>query len=328
MSRSRIFPALHLALVIVCSGAFAQQRIPHPEYERMLKAAQLEQRCSREIFLTKHRLNLLNAYDDVNRTGLIGEELTDLTTTIGVVEAKRTAATPDFAAYLVRLLAERGLGKNDTALVTMTGSFPGLNLALLCALETLGIHSLRVASLGSSSFGANQPDMTWIDMEDILFREGLLEQRSDYVTLGGSGDIGGGLNSGVIKKLRRKCARLGYTLIESGNLREQFEERKRLLGMPERFDLLVNVGGNHLMLGIGPEGRELPGGWIDPKSGDWSKTVSSSKGGIVFDFLFAGVPVLNLLHVDEIAEQGGVPIDPRPLPRLGASDVYFVTGTK
>lgn len=314
---------LLLALVLVRDGAVAQT--PHLKYARMLDAAQLEQKCSREIFLTKYRLNLLNEYDDVNRTGLIGEEVTDLTTTIGVVEAKRTAANPDFAAYLVRLLLERGFEKDDTVLVTMTGSFPGLNLAMLCALETLGIHSLRVASLGSSSFGANQLDMTWIDMEDILVREGLLGNRSDYVTLGGSGDIGGGLSESVIKKLRKKCARLGYTLIESGNLREQFEERKRLLGLPERYDLLVNVGGNHLMLGIGPEGRELPGGWIDPESGDWSEMVSSSKGGIVFDFLFAGVPVLNLLHVDEIAEQGGIPVDPQPLPRLGTSSVYFVT---
>lgn len=122
----------------------------------MLAAAQKMQRAEREIYLTKVRLGLVNVDDDINRTGIIGEEYTPLTTTTGYLTAKRTATNPDFAAYLVRLLIEQDLHADDSILVTMTGLFPGMNLALICALEQLQIPCFRVASLGSSSYGANQ----------------------------------------------------------------------------------------------------------------------------------------------------------------------------
>jgi poly-gamma-glutamate system protein len=294
-------------------------------YDHMLAAAQHMQRAERQIYLSKQSLGLVNEKDDVNRTGLVGDEYTPLTTTVGVLSAKRSSTNPDFAAYLTKLLLEQKLSRNDTVLVTMTGSFPGMNLALLCALEELKIPSLRIASLGSSSYGANQLDMTWIDMEDILVREGLLSRRSDYVTLGGTGDIGGGLEDETIEFLRRKCARLGFALIESGNKRAQYEERLSLFGDPNDYALLINAGGNHLMLGTGPEGRELPGGFIKPESSTWQGDVSSTSGGLVFDFLYSGIPVLNLLHVEDIATRAGIPFDPSPLPRLGTSAVYQVS---
>lgn len=311
------------SLVLVVSSS-AQSAKKHADYDLMLAAAQHTQRASREIYLVKHRLGLINQADDVNHTGLVGEEYTPLTTTPGYLIAKRTATNPDFAAYLVRLLREQGLEEKDSVLVTMTGSLPGLDLSLLCALETLKISAFRVASLGASSYGANQLDMTWIDVEDILVREGLLKHRSDIVTLGGTGDIGGGLSQETREALRLKCARLGYPLLESGNTRDQYEERLQLLGDPRSYSLLINVGGNHLMLGTGPEGRELPGGFISPDSDSWQRDVSTSTGGVVFDFLHAGVPVLNLLHVEELAQQAGIPVDPTPLPRLGTSPVFFV----
>ncbi|MFC2158926.1 poly-gamma-glutamate system protein, partial [Acidobacteriota bacterium] len=45
---------------------------------------------------------------DINRTGLIGEEFTILTTTIGQLEAKRTSTSPNFAGLLLYLLQEAG----------------------------------------------------------------------------------------------------------------------------------------------------------------------------------------------------------------------------
>lgn len=319
-SRALLFVPI-LALFALFDTALAAKR--HSDYDLMIAAAQKMQLAERKIYSTKLSLGLVNEKDDVNRTGLVGEEYTPLTTTPGYLLAKRSATNPDFAAYLVRLLREQGLSEKDTVLVTMTGSLPGLNLALLCALEQLNIPALRIASLGASSYGANQLEMTWIDMEDILVREGVLTRRSDFVTLGGTGDIGGGLAPETITTLRRKCARLGYPLLESGNRRAQQEERMTLFGDPKSYSLLINAGGNHLMLGTGPEGRELPGGFIQPGSSDWQRTVSATSGGMVFDFLFAGVPVLNLLHVENIAGQAGIPVDPSPLPRLGTSPVYF-----
>ncbi len=313
-----------LICLLLCAVVHAESQSRHPSYELMLEAAQKAQRASREIYLTKYRLGIVNSKNDINRTGLVGEEFTPLTTTPGYLAAKRTATNPDFAGYLTRLLQEHGLSQKDSVLVTMTGSLPGLNLNLICALETLGVPSLRIASLGASSYGANQLEMTWIDMEDVLVREGLLNKRSDLVTLGGTGDVGGGLSAETLDFLRKRCARLGYRLLDAGNRRAQYEERQAAVGNPQSYSLLINVGGNHLMLGTGPEGRELPGGYIRPDSKTWEKSVSTSTGGLVFDFLAAGVPVLNLLQVEELAQHAGIPVDPSPLPRLGTSPVYFL----
>jgi poly-gamma-glutamate system protein len=284
----------------------------------MVDAAQRMQSGQRAIYLNKAGLNLFNAELDPNHTGMIGEEYTGTTTTVGALRAKRTAANPDFAAYIVKLFVENDIDNKDSVLVTMTGSFPGLNLAVLCALETLGIPSLRICSLGASSYGANQPEMTWIDMEDILVREGVLARRSDYATLGGTGDVGGGISDEAQKTLRAKCIRLGYPLLESESTQQQLEIRRELLGNPRGFSLLINIGGNQLMLGGG--GNELPAGWIDPKTFEHDAIKTPA---IVFDFLNANVPVLNLLHIESIAETAGIPYDPRPLPAVGTSAVFF-----
>ena len=42
---------------------------------------------------------------DPNATGIIGDEFTPLTTSLGEVDAKRTSANPAFAAVVARYLA-------------------------------------------------------------------------------------------------------------------------------------------------------------------------------------------------------------------------------
>ena len=294
----------------------------HIAYDEMVTAARREQVALRSLYFHKVALGLADEKLDPNQTGVIGVEFSAITSTIGTLKSKRTAANPDFAAYIVRELIDHGYTKDDTVLVTMTGSFPGMNLAVLTALETLKIPSVRVASMSASSYGANQEDFTWLHMEDVLHLERKLRQRSDYVTLGGTGDVGGGLPEGGKWKLRRTAERLGYQVIEAKSLRSQSAQRRKLRGSPEKYKLLINIGGNHAMLGKGPQGRELPGGWNDPR--DFASVSGSGDfNGIIFEFLSEGVPVLNLLHIEDIAKSAGIPIDPQPLPKIGESPVYF-----
>jgi len=299
-------------------------RSPHPQYDRMVEAAKRCQAAERVIYAHKRLLGLLQEETDVNRTGMVGADTSIMTTTAGLLSAKRTATNPDFAAYFVRELSERGVEANDTVLIGMTGSLPGLNLAMVIAVELLEIPSLRIASLGSSSHGANQLAMTWLDIEDILFREGLIQERCRYVTLGGFHDIGGLNCDESLKILRDKCVRLGYPLLESANLDEQRELRLEVFGSLDRYALVINIGRNHQMLGDRNTGPDLPGGWVDPESFPWPGYRNSDPTGLVFDLLEVGVPLFNLLHVDQLCEQSGIPYDPQPLPRVGTSGVYFL----
>jgi len=295
----------------------------HPAYHQMEEAARRDLIALRSLYYHKVAKGLEDETLDPNQTGVIGVEFSSITSTIGLLKAKRTGANPDFAAYVVRELVDHGLTSDDTVLVTMTGSFPGVNIAVLSALETLEIPSVRISSLGASSYGANQESFTWLDMEDALYVENKLDQRSDFVTLGGTGDVGGGLPEGGRWQLRRTADRLDYKVVEAKSLRRQSALRRKLLGSAREYKLLINVGGNQAMLGKGKEGRELPGGWINADGFSEGDNDNESFEGIVFEFLESGVPVLNLLHIEDIAKSAGIPIDPQPFPKIGESPVYF-----
>ncbi len=317
---------LLVALLLVAEVAFAVPR-RHPAYSLMLEAAKRQRRAEAVLYAQKLALGLYDPVVDPHRTGLIGVEYSTITTTLGSLKAKRTAANPDFAAYVVRVLIDHGIGAGDSVLVAMTGSFPGMNLAVLMALETLNVSSLRVCSLGASSYGANEEAFTWLDIEDTLYRDGMLMYRSDFVTLGGTGDVGGGLPVDSKAFLRHKADSLGYSFLKSRSLKTQSALRREQLGSPKSYTLLINIGGNQAMLGKGKEGRELPGGWIDPASDVWrSGEGEAPVDGIVFDFLAAGVPVLNLLHIEGIATAAGLPFDPSPLLPPGQAPIYFLHG--
>ena len=311
-----------LLLPLLCLSA---QDSPHRHaaYREMTEAARKDLIALRSLYYHKVAHSLDDDALDPNHTGVIGVEFSTITSTTGYLKAKRTGANPDFAAYVVRELAEHHITRKDTVLVTMTGSFPGVNIAVLNALETLDIPSVRISSLGASSYGANQESFTWLDMEDALYVERKLEKRSDFVTLGGTGDVGGGLPEEGKYRLRHTAERLGYKVTEARSLRRQSALRRKLLGLPQKYSLLINVGGNQALLGKGKEGGELRGGWINPNGFGESDGDDETLEGIVFEFLEAGIPVLNLLHIEDIATAAGIPIDPQPLPKIGESPVYF-----
>jgi poly-gamma-glutamate system protein len=291
----------------------------------MIEAAVKMQLAELSLYERKRELGLYDEQLDPGRSGVIGVEYSRITTTLGYPKAKRSAANPDFAAYILRELTDHGVGAGDSVLVAMTGSFPGMNLAVLFALETLQVRSFRISSLGASSYGANQEEFTWLDMEDYLVRDGHLSHRSNLVSLGGTGDVGGGLPPGGRTILRQKAKQFGYPILTGSSLRRQTRKRRELAGDPHDYHLLINIGGNQAMLGKGPQGRQLPGGWIEPDQNPWPAPNGDDLSGIVFDFLTAGVPVLNLLHIEDIATAAGIPFDPPTLPEIGTSPVYFLT---
>jgi poly-gamma-glutamate system protein len=316
----------YIALLSLCFALPLPAQPPrHPAYDLMVEAAMKMRLAEQYLYQRKVELSLYDAELDPHDSGVIGSEFSRITSTIGYLKAKRTAANPDFAAYIVRELVDHGVGEDDSVLVAMTGSFPGMNLAVLFALETLHVWSFRISSLSASSFGANQEEMTWLDMEDLLVHEHLLLHRSNVVSLGGTGDVGKGLPAGGRTVLKKKAEQLGYPILSSRSFRRQTARRRELAGDPQDYHLLINIGGNQAMLGKGQQGRQLPGGWITPDGTLWTATDDDELSGIVFDFLSSGVPVLNLLHIEDIAAAAAIPFDPPQLPEIGTEPVYFLT---
>jgi poly-gamma-glutamate system protein len=130
---------------------------------------------------------------DPNETGIVGEEFTPLTTSLGEVAAKRTAANPAFAAVVATYFERAGLQPGDVVAIGGSGSFPAFVLASLCAARALDVRPVLIYSIGASMYGANIPGFTFVDMLARLRADGLLPYEITAVAPGGERDGGRGV---------------------------------------------------------------------------------------------------------------------------------------
>ena len=119
---------------------------------------------------------------------LIGGEWTPLVTTLGEAEAKRVSMSPAWPRALVREFHRAGLGPGDVVAASFSGSFPGINLAVMSAAEAMRLRLLAVSSVTASSWGATDPGFTWPEIEARLVAAGVLRRVTVAVSAGGDGD--------------------------------------------------------------------------------------------------------------------------------------------
>jgi poly-gamma-glutamate system protein len=263
--------------------------------------------------LFRSRLALpVDGFLDPNATGIIGLEYSDLTTTTGALTAKRTSCNPAFAALVARLLLQAGCARGDAVSVCFTGSFPALNVAVLSACAALGLEARIISSVGASSYGANIPGFTWLDMEKELRAAGVFPYISVAVSYGGVVETGGGLDGTGLILAGEAVSRHGAPLLEEGDYRDaarMAEHRKKILDAPGRPVCHINVGGALAALGWVPEAAHLDNGLLRkiPSTQDPAR-------GLIFRYMEEGIPVIHLLQVERLAARHALPYDPVPLP--------------
>ena len=86
------------------------------------------QECEKTLLAVIEAEGIAIEAGDINRTGLIGPEWTPLTTSQGILEAKRTSLDPNFAALLVRYFKEAGLEAGDHVPSAPAAPSPGCSL--------------------------------------------------------------------------------------------------------------------------------------------------------------------------------------------------------
>jgi hypothetical protein len=164
-------PNWHLiGLALLAIGIFwlaekTAQQVQLPRYRLKLKAAETA-KLAQEAIRAELRVRglTIDLRNDPWETGLIGEERTTITSDRGVSTAKVLATNPNFAAAFVELLHRAGVDKGEKVAVGLTGSMPGWNIAMLAACEAVGAEPVIITSVGASDWGANRPDLTWLDM--------------------------------------------------------------------------------------------------------------------------------------------------------------------
>jgi len=309
--------ALLLQSLLDATRAPMRQR----DYELKLQAAEYAAEAYR--VLQEHRqldfaeVDLLN---DPAGTGLIGPEFSQITNAQGNLESKLTSLNPNWAGVVVEEFRRAGLQQGDPVAVAISGSFPGLNIALFGALEAMRLRPVVITSVGASMWGANDPDFTWLDMEQVLFDAGVFTTRSSLASYGGGDDMGRGLSPTGRSFIEMAAERNGVPLMQSENIEDAITLRMAFYEEQSRgraYRCYVNVGGGLASLGSGNNRPALPSGLtFDLGPHNWSR-----KGTLVL-FSERGVPVVHLLRVQTLARDNGLPISPDYLALPGEGDVF------
>ncbi len=257
-------------------------------------------------------------FDDVvdpNHTGLVGDEYTDLTTTLGSLEAKRTTTNPAMAGLMTQLLREAGVKPGDTIAVGCSGSFPAMAIATLAASEALGITPLMIVSLGSSSYGATRTEMTLLDILKMLDSAKVFGRLPEAVSLGGADDIGNEFEAEVRTMLIEKINHSGVPFLFEPNLQRNVARRLQLYfgnsGL-RHIAAFVNIGGNYADIGTSPLVLKLDPGVNRTMEIPRAKETH----GVVFAMANRHIPLVHVLNIKGLALKYGIPWDPIPLPKV------------
>ncbi|TFG84150.1 MAG: poly-gamma-glutamate system protein [Spirochaetales bacterium] len=257
---------------------------------------------------------------DRNDTGLIGDSYTAMTSTQGSLPAKRSAATPEAAVLLVRLLRKAGVGPGSIVAVNSSGSFPGFALAAAAACGALQAEPVIVLSLGSSTWGANRSDFTVADMFQAALDRNVFppdfKTTIAAVTPGGSDDRGLDLDHDALEGALARLVAHGVPVIRPASLEESVSSRMALYRHRGEPDVLLTIGGNYASTGADPE-LALISGVIEPSS-----SIHVDGTGLVQEFLRSGKPVVQVLNVENLFDRYGMTFDPHPLQPAGQGWVY------
>ena len=251
---------------------------------------------------------------------MIGAALTPATSTAGRLAAKRTAANPNFAAIVVALLKRSGVERGDTVAIGYSGSFPGLNIAVEAAVQTLDLRPIGISSAAASQWGANLPDFLWLDMEKTLFDEGKIHFRSRAASLGGIEDRGLGMSDQTQQTLREGIARTGLATIEAENFTQSVERRMQLYqdqAGTKPIKCYINIGGGATSVGKSLGKKQFHSG-LHTRLPARARNIDS----VMTRFLAAGVPVIHLIRVRALAGRYGLETEPRSPAIVGQGEVF------
>jgi poly-gamma-glutamate system protein len=291
-------------------------------YNEKLEASRLAQEASN--YLKEFRLSkgiFVDAINDPNETALIGQDITPITTDRGYIEAKLTSTNPNFAAVIVEMLKEAGLEKNDYVAIAFTGSLPGLNIAVLAAVQTLQLKPIIITSVGASNWGANDPYYTWLDMERLLYDKKIFTNKSVAASIGGGLDIGRGLSpegrqliTDAVKRNNVEFINEEYlenSIIKRMELYQRFSEKGKLKAF-------INVGGGISSLGSTENVKFIPTGLSMSLP-----MMNYPLRGVLIRMAEESIPVIHLLNINQLAVKYGLPISPSPLPLPGEGEIFI-----
>jgi len=277
-----------------------------PFFDEKLQASELASRAFDVIYDARLATGPpIDLETDPAQSGLIGLAMSPVTSISGNLAAKQASADPNFAAVILEMLKRLDVGKGDVVAVGCSGSFPSLNMCVYAALETLEAKPLVITSAAASQWGANVPDLLWLDMERILVDQGVFKTKSVAVSIGGYEDRGLGLSDEGLKLLKIGIQRSNVEhVIEPITFEDSIVKRMDLyekLSGRRTIKAYINIGGNMVSTGRRAGKRMFHPGVNRHAPGRVHQT-----DGVMPRFANRGVPIVHLVQIVALSERYGL----------------------
>ena len=312
-----------IGLAAVCAWAVVHgsQRLGTVENgAQKLQAARRAEESFQAIRQVRlRRGDTINLVLDPTGSGMLGEAMTRVTSRPAELADKQTTVNPNFAAAVVEMLLDAGVRPGDTIAVGWTGSMPALNIALCGAVESLQLHAIVVASATSSQYGANRPDLLWLDMERVLHDRHLISFRSQAASIGGIADRGLGMSPEALALVAAGIRRNGLPTIGTQSRAQSIDQRMRIYEAADSSPIkaYVNVGGGIASTGGSDIKRQYQPGL--------NRTVPPevlATDSVMARFAGQGIPVIHLGQVRALARRYGFPIASTEMPTVGTGHPF------
>lgn len=336
----RIFILVFCVISLICMAVVELNRklVPQKYYKEKVAAAQLAEKAFHVARLMRQRSGIpVNLGDDPQQSGLIGKQLTMITTDQGVLSSKQTSVNPNIAAIFVDWLKQLDLKKGDVVAFGATGSFPALNISMLSAIKTLQLKPLIIYSAGASQYGSNIPNFTWIDIQHQLNLEELFEYKPLAVSLGGARDVANGMTPQGKEYLLSTIKKYHLTYLDPKGTVDSINKRMELYkkeAAREPIKAYINIGGGMASIGL----KQLQGsqeikstGYLIPHALHTGVVKSMpislvNVDSVAVRFLKQGVPVINIRHVaQKLRDQYKLPRNPKTMPVIGVGAIFAHT---
>lgn len=305
-TRHRSFPPARVLLCLLCFTAQAAAVTPG-------EASRAEQQWlegCRVIREARYGSRPLPAAD-LSGSGLLGAEEGVLTTSLGKLESKQSTLQSGWVHVVADLVNSAGVARGDTVGITLTGSFPALDMAVLLVLDAAGIHWVGVSSFGASSWGANTAEASWPWMEARLVEAGILSHGSRWLTPGGGSDRFASQTLEQNLALERLMCDFPNS-VHPATMEQAVELRRHAFGAIKAY---INVGGGHAAIGTNGFGRLARPGLLSDSDRLLADGMEEGRGvpGMLQYYLAEGTPVIQLMDIGDLATRWGLPVPAREL---------------
>lgn len=305
-----------ISIVFIFFVYQSRHNVRAKNYENKIKASQICQEAMNLVKQERIRQSIpIDNVNDPNESGLIGAQYTPITLDRTDLSSALTSTNPNFAAVFIELFARLKLKPDDQIAVSIDGSYPALNLALYSAMRVMNLKPVIITTLSSSMWGANQYNLTWLDIEAACYDRGMFTFRSIAAALGGEDDNGRGLSPEAREQLIKTIQKYQIALINNEDVETNIEKRIEFYQTSKGVKAFINIGRS--TANLGEHRLQLNAGLITKKP----KHVNGNS--VILKMLDKKIAVINMYDVSRIARKYGMPIAPVPMQQLGRGKLFI-----